>query len=107
MKDKLTKFAFSAAIVVAIGYGADVVLTKTSEDNLGNCIYTTEWINKSGVWEKHNSYDDYETLFRNGLIQKDSDSIMLYYIVPFNENGQLLDTIEFNSHQIKGTKNCN
>jgi len=59
------------------------------------CIYTTEWINKIGVWEKHNSYDDYETLFWNGVIQRDSDSIKLYYIVPFNSNGELLDTIKF------------
>ncbi|PCI11860.1 MAG: hypothetical protein COB73_00710 [Flavobacteriaceae bacterium] len=71
------------------------------------CIYTTEWINKIGVWEKHNSYDDYETLFWNGVIQRDSDSIKLYYIVPFNSNGELLDTIKFNSTQIKGTTDCN
>lgn len=101
---KLVRFAIGSAIAVGLVIGADVVLNKTLEND---CTFTTEFINKIGVWEKHNSYDDYETLFWNGVIQRDSDSIMLYYIVPFNSNGELLDTVKFNSTQIKGNTNCN
>lgn len=72
-----------------------------------NCIYTTEWIDVNGEWTNYKSLDDYETLFRNGEIQVDEDGKMLYYIVPIDEKNQLLDTIEFNSTQIKGTKDCN
>lgn len=103
MKKKLIRFAIVISIVGGFVVISDKVLKRTSSSD---CTFSTEFINKSGVWEKHNSYDDYETLFRNGIIQRDLDSVMLYYIVPFDSNGELLDTIEFNSHQIKGNKIC-
>jgi hypothetical protein len=101
-KKELTVIGLGSLLAVGLVFVADKTIKQTSRADLSNCIYTIEWIDKNGSWVDYKSLDNYETLYNNGVIQRDENGKMLYYVIPID-----LDTIKFNSVEIKESRNCN